>query len=111
MTVEIREPEPSPRYKKWQAAALWTISVGFLAVCIFVLFPLASRVNVVRLQWAGSAAAANTIVGQGSHGRYRVALYWDFPLIISYTAGLCAAGYLGRRVFWTHRMRAAARAG
>jgi len=65
----------------------------------------------VRLQWAGSAAAANRLVPQGSYGQYRIALYRDFPLILSYTIGLSTAVYLGRRVPCTEKVRIAAPVG
>ena len=87
-------------------AGLLFLSVALVAAGIALYNAFAPSADVVHLQWAGSAAAANKIVD--SHdGQYRLAVYWDFALIAGYTGGLITAGYLGRRVFWTRRMRAA----
>ena len=71
----------------------------------------APSVDLVHLQWAGSATVADTIVRQAV-GQYRVALYYDLgALIPGYTFGLIVAGYLGWRVFWAHPTRMAAAVG
>ncbi len=59
-----------------------------------------SHIDLVSLQWAGSAVTAGHVVGDRS-GAFRTGLYWDFALIVGYTGGLLLACYLGRRVFWT----------
>ncbi len=58
------------------------------------------HIDLVSLQWAGSAKAASELVGART-GAYRTGLYWDFPFIVGFTGGLLLACYLGRKVFWT----------
>jgi hypothetical protein len=83
-------------------------SVVLLGLSVTKLEHLASRVDVVDLQWAGSATAAKMLVLQQA-GPYRTAIRWDFALIAAYTVALVFAGHLGRHVFWTRRMKGAAR--
>ena len=59
-----------------------------------------SHIDLVSLQWAGSAEKATNVVGN-EVGAYRTGIYWDVPLIVGYTGGLFLACYLGRKVFWT----------
>jgi hypothetical protein len=88
------------------------LSLAFFLVGLFFYRAHAPNVALVRLQWAGSAATANTIVGLAGPGRFRVALYWDRgALVPGYTLGLVAATLLGWRLFWTRPMRRAALVG
>jgi hypothetical protein len=102
--------QPRPRFGKRRAIVLCVLSAALLAVSIWLLLTLPVRASLLHLQWAGSAATANAIVRQGP-GPYRAALDRDFLLTALYTVGLVAAGYLGRQVFWTNWMQAAARVG
>jgi hypothetical protein len=71
----------------------------------------APSVDLVHLQWAGSAAVAAGVVRQAV-GQFRVAIYYDLGVLIpGFTFGLMTAGYLGRRVFWAHPMKMAATVG
>jgi hypothetical protein len=56
--------------------------------------------DLVSLQWAGSAVAAQGVVGSRV-GDFRTGLYWDFFLTMAYTVGLFLACHLGRRLFCT----------
>ena len=84
----------------WGVTSL-VLSLGLVAggIVAFVL-NVPSHVYPVLLQWAGSAGVAKAVV-HGHAGAYRTGLYWDFALIVGYTAGLTLACYLGRKVFWT----------
>jgi hypothetical protein len=106
-------PDPLPaRIGRLQAAGLLLLSVALLAAGIGVFRAYAPSVDLVHLQWAGSATVANKIVHQTAYGQYRMALYYDLAALIpGFTFGLIVADYLGWRVFWTHPMRAAAVAG
>src|SRR5690348_10898388 len=101
-------PEPKPPFDKRRAWAYSLVSVVLLVLSVTKLEHLASRVDVVDLQWAGSATAAKMLVLQQA-GPYRTAIRWDFALIAAYTVALVIAGHLGRHVFWTRRMTGAAR--
>jgi hypothetical protein len=85
-------------------------------------------VDLVSLQWAGSAAAAAKVMTAITtichHPQlrcvkppvqvdlYRTALWWDIKVLVpGYTVGLLVACGLGWPVFWTPRFRAWARAG
>jgi hypothetical protein len=76
-------------------------SVG-LVVAGILAFSLGapSHIDLVSLQWAGSATTASGVVGDRS-GAFQTGLYWDFALIVGFTGGILVACYLGRRVFWT----------
>ena len=76
-------------------------SVGLVVVGV-LLFDLNApkHIDLVSLQWSGSASSVVRLV-HVRLGPYRTGLYWDFPLIVGYTAGLLLASYVGRRVFWT----------
>ena len=106
-------PDPLPaRIGRPQATGLLLLSMALLSAGIGVFRAYAPSVDLVHLQWAGSATVANKIVHQTAYGPYRVALYYDLAALVpGFTFGLIAADYLGRRVFWTHLMRVAAVAG
>lgn len=110
-----RADAPSQRQLRFgkgpTALVLWGLSVVLLGASIWVLQTLPVRASLLRLQWAGSASVANTIVREVP-GPYRAALNRDLLLLIPlYTVGLVTAGYLGWRVFWTRRLQVAARVG
>jgi hypothetical protein len=68
-------------------------------------------VNLVRLQWAGSSAAATRVVGD-STAQYRLGLGWDlWALVPGFTLGLLGACYLGWKIFLTTRTRGWAKVG
>lgn len=95
-----------PAISGWLGAGLLLLSAALLAAGLSLFHVYAPNVALVHLQWAGSATMANRIVHQKAYGQYRVALYWDLAALIpGFTLGLIAAGYLGWRVFWTHRMQ------
>jgi hypothetical protein len=101
-----------PRFPWWLACLLFLGSVAFLLAGALVYGVQAPAVSLVRLQWAGSGAAANSFVHPLAYGSYREAIYWDLGVLIpGYVLGLAAACVLGRRVFWTSLMRTAAYAG
>jgi hypothetical protein len=85
---------------RWGIACL-VASVGLIVGGILA-FDLGApnHIDLVSLQWAGSSARADQVVGNGT-GAFRTGLYWDFPLIAGFTGGLLLASYLGRKVFWT----------
>ena len=96
---------------KLGGVGLLVLSLVLLAAGLAVYGAGAPSVDLVHLQWAGSATVADTIVRQAV-GQYRVALYYDLgALIPGYTLGLIVAGYLGWRVFWAHPTRMAAAVG
>lgn len=82
--------------------------MALLALGIGVFIANALNVDLVRLQWAGSATVANAIVHPAVYGQFRLAIYWDVAALTGYALGLIAAGILGRRVFWAHQTRRAA---
>jgi hypothetical protein len=61
---------------------------------------LPSKIDLVSLQWAGTAADAQKLIA-GHAGDFRSGLHWDIFLLIAYAAGLVLACVLGRRVFCT----------
>ena len=76
-------------------------SIAFVVAGILAVnFATPSHVDLVRLQWAGSASAASSVVANHL-GDYRTGLYWDFAFIAGFTAALVLSCYVGRRVFWT----------
>jgi hypothetical protein len=90
------------------------LSLAFFLMGFFFYRAHAHVPNVafVRLQWAGSATTANTIVGLIGYGRFRVAIYWDLgALVPGYMLGLVAATLLGWRLFWTRPMQRTALVG
>ena len=96
---------------KGRGTGLLALSLVLVAAGIAVYGAYAPSADLVHLQWAGSAAMADTTVRQAV-GQYRVAIYYDLAVLIpGYTFGLITAGYLGWRVFWAQPMRMAAAVG
>jgi len=98
--MAISDGRPRAFPMRWGIACL-VASVG-LVVGGFLAFALGAprHIDLVSLQWAGSATTASGVVGDRA-GAFRTGLYWDFPLIVGFTGGLLLACYLGRKVFWT----------
>jgi hypothetical protein len=91
-------PMRPARIARWLAALLVVLSLAFFLVGLFLFRAHAPNVGLVRLQWAGSATAANKIVVAAGYGRFRVAIYWDLgALVPGYTLGLVVATVLGWR--------------
>ena len=103
------EPGSAQSFAVWKA---WALLAGiFLMLALGVtLYTKFTSVDVVPLQVAGSAGTANEVVGRRVHD-FKVALGWDFVLIVAYTSAFAAACWLGLKVFWTHLLRRAAGVG
>ncbi len=74
--------------------ALIGAGIAVFAICV------PKGIDLVRLQWAGSAAVARNLVGERVSA-YRNGLWSDVALIVGLPVGLVVACFLGRRVFWT----------
>jgi hypothetical protein len=102
------EPEGPPKLNWLLGVALVILSVGFVVVGAVEYAKRTPRlVDLVSLQWSGSAKAALQVVMADSKdlqtavNDFQTAVRWDFALIAAYTIGLVLACYLGLRVFCT----------
>jgi hypothetical protein len=96
-------PAGPPRLRLAYGAVLLAAAIVLLAAGLagYLLFA-PHGVNLVRLQWAGSAANAVRAAG-AAPASYRLGLLRDLELAVpGATLGLLAACYLGRRVSLIH---------
>lgn len=89
---------PSQMALPW-AVRWWLLWAALALVAGAVTIAAAVGFNIVDLELAGSVERADEVVANSDVDTIRLAIYWDFVFILSYSVALCTGSLWARRQF------------